>query len=190
MKYLALLCLAACSGAPFSALEDRAPIELPDAAPDVEPDHVTPAPDAGAETATGDARAPDADAGHEPDTSDPLDTGVTIDAPDEPDPPDVPCPTHTNGAGQTFMDCTPLGMYTSALAMHAASVWFPGVGNAPVDVCCNGTPCTDRCVVRDIGTDCGVWGYSGDPMGHMTIVSHSCATYPDPTAAMGYPGWQ
>lgn len=174
MKYLALLCLASCSGASFVALDDRAPfVEAPDASPDAtpdaSPDRVT-APDAGSETTIGDVHVPidahdaSADAGDAP--SEVADTGT----------PDTGCSalTHANGAGQSYEDCAPLGTpgnastYTASMASEAATAW--GIGIPAMGSVREPDGITyDTCIIAPSGTGnpCGIWCYTGVYAGYV-----------------------
>lgn len=129
MKYLLLVLLAGCSGAPFTALSE--PLVVGDDSGGI---LEKPAPDAG--------QAQDAlvvlDTGPEsqdavPDVRDPPDAGTPdTGAPDTYTPPvDSGCVQldHSNGFGQTYQDCAPLGTpgdpatYTQHMAVEAAEAW-------------------------------------------------------------------
>jgi len=93
---------------------------------------------------------------------------------------------HTNGAGQTFLSCAPLGSpgvastYSLALALEARKAWpYPGTDSTFV---CGDGSCVQR--IRTSG-GCAVWKFSGALAGHLMTSSGACYV-PDTSSA---PTW-
>jgi hypothetical protein len=75
-------------------------------------------------------------------------------------------PLHDNGQGQNYYDCTPLGSYSSALALKACIAYtgsaaecvsFPcksGTGDGPI-ICSSGA----------VGKNCMCWSFAGNDIG-------------------------
>jgi len=99
---------------------------------------------------------------------------------------DASCPlAHSNGVGQTFFDCNPLGTHDLAQATKAAQAWRP----APLNQFSGfqvGCP-TNDCLGWQTGSACGVWCYGADILGgrvNVNTISIQCVC---PTTAS--PTW-
>jgi hypothetical protein len=74
-------------------------------------------------------------------------------------------PQHDNGQGNTYYDCTPIGTYTSALALKACTAY---TGSASQ---CVGFPCTNPdagpiiCSSGNAIKNCMCWSYAGTNKG-------------------------
>jgi len=87
---------------------------------------------------------------------------------------EVGCPVHTNGIGQTFVYCAPLGMpgvsstYTIELARAARSSWIPTVTGTLSDF--ELSACVERQIWKSDGSAKladAVWCYAGSTAGHV-----------------------
>lgn len=81
--------------------------------------------------------------------------------------------SHSNGLGQTYLDCAPLGTpgvastYTEAMANKARAAWpFAGVDSA---LSCSGSP--DVLMRYATGKGCAIWGYASDHAGRVRFSS-------------------
>lgn len=92
--------------------------------------------------------------------------------------------THSNGVGQNYFSCDPLGTpgtastYTLAMAQGARAVWNAGSDSTGV---CGGSSNT---VSRVTATQCAVWAYSGTLAGRVFISTPAecfCPLVTDPT---------
>jgi len=96
---------------------------------------------------------------------------------------------HTNGLGQSFSDCQPLGVpgnaatYSAALASEARAAW-PFFGNDSTASCGTG-PNAAFAAIRQTASSCAVWVYQKTLAGyvHLNSASSTCAcpTASDPT---------
>lgn len=91
---------------------------------------------------------------------------------------------HTDGLGQMFTDCVPLGTYDQQLAEDACRA-FTGAACNPNVVCPASLPDGGLGgTVAMVGTSAahvtGSWGYSGPGAGHVSTTA-PCPTYSDPT---------
>jgi hypothetical protein len=87
---------------------------------------------------------------------------------------------HSNGLGQTYLDCSPLGTFDAVTASEAASAWPPG-GIDHAGQCTDpisGTP--DDCTVS-ASTPQGVWCYTGSLAGRVNGGLGGCPTLTSPT---------
>jgi hypothetical protein len=79
--------------------------------------------------------------------------------------------THSNGLGQAFYDCTPLGTRNMAEATSACIAY---TGKA--SECVNNPPtCTTGSVCSSGAAMCACWRYMGPPAGHVTNPAPACA---------------
>jgi hypothetical protein len=87
--------------------------------------------------------------------------------------------THSNGLGQAFYDCTPLGTRTIEEAT-AACIAYTGSASQ----CVNNPPaCTTGSVCSSGAALCACWRYMGPPAGHVNnpVAACVCASGMDPT---------
>jgi hypothetical protein len=75
--------------------------------------------------------------------------------------------THSDGVGQSYYDCNPLGTYSSVTAIEACTAYANSVGGSAAN-CSDGWTCTgdtiaDVCYGNTAGTVCSTycWGYAG-----------------------------
>ncbi len=74
-------------------------------------------------------------------------------------------PQHDNGEGNTFFDCTPLGQYTSSLALKACIAYTDAASQ------CVGFPCANAdagpiiCSAGALTKNCMCWSYAGTNIG-------------------------
>jgi hypothetical protein len=68
---------------------------------------------------------------------------------------------HTDGLGQTFYDCTALGMYTEARAQAACAAATGGNGCKDASACCGGLSALGLCLGTTITSVCSSSGGSG-----------------------------
>jgi iron complex outermembrane receptor protein len=79
--------------------------------------------------------------------------------------------THSNGLGQAFYDCTPLGTRTLAEATAACIAYAGSAGG-----CVNNPPaCMTGSVCSSGATMCACWRYMGPTAGHVTNPAAACA---------------
>jgi hypothetical protein len=103
-------------------------------------------------------------------------------------------PQHSDGFGDTFYDCTPLGQYTSTLALEACTAY---TGNAHE---CASFPCRNPgmgpiiCSSQALSKDCLCWSFGGSNVG---LVDNAGGPPGDagtncfcPSAAAGDTPWQ
>ena len=89
--------------------------------------------------------------------------GADLSSPDLATPPDLSCPTHSNGVGQSYVDCAnPTGTATAETAMEAC-VAHTGSANLCKDQPCSGGV-TANAVCTNSG-NCICWVYSDAPKG-------------------------
>jgi len=98
--------------------------------------------------------------------------------------------THSDGLGDTYLDCSPLGTpgdattYTVLMATEARDAWPMGPSQNRAQLC--GAPASAAaCVVKRTTTDCAVWCYSGAVAGYVRAVTGGkgvcqCPTTTDP----------
>lgn len=97
-------------------------------------------------------------------------------------------PDHSNGLGQTFLDCTPAGTpgdastYSLALAQEARAAWtVAGTDFAQANFCGIG----ENAILRQNSTQCATWVYAGSLAGyvrHNTVAGNClCPTTASPT---------
>jgi hypothetical protein len=177
-----LVACAACGGDAFGT--------APDPAPDASPEATAP------EAALADAPIPDADAGSvpvedaAPEAAEEHDGGFTLHPPVDagqpeaaqeppeasapetstPPPVDAGCTpvTHSNGLGQHWTDCTPLGTYTIDEAMAACEAYGKGTCVAGNGACSD----TVTPAVYSPSTYYA-WAYSGTDAGQVGMISQS-----------------
>jgi hypothetical protein len=163
------LLLVACGGPSFSAAD--APHEELDAATDTR----APAP------------ATDTDSGRlEVDSGTAVDSGTSpeIDSDSSVSVPDSSAPTeaevdactpvlHSNGLGQSWTDCVPLGTYNEAQAKKAC---WAAVGPASAMSLCNVTPSCNEAVFYAVG----IWSYAGATAGYVSSMPVTCPTVSSP----------
>jgi hypothetical protein len=98
-------------------------------------------------------------------------------------------PPHINGLGQSFDDCSPLGVpgnqatYSLSLATNARQAWpFGGTDSGAT---CGTGPNAAAALVRQTATSCAVWVYQKTLAGyvHLNAANNTCAcpTVADPT---------
>lgn len=94
-------------------------------------------------------------------------------------------PQHHNGLGQTYQDCSPLGVpgnaatYTVTMANEARGVW-PNTGTDGTGKCTG--PNGGNAVYRQTTTSCAVWGYTGGIAGYVMLnTANNNCTCPSPT---------
>jgi hypothetical protein len=79
---------------------------------------------------------------------------------------------HSNGLGQSYYDCNPLGTYTAAAALEAAAAWNPS--GAPA----SGLSCASQyCLGWQASNACAVWCYGQDILGghvNLNTISIAC----------------
>lgn len=86
--------------------------------------------------------------------------------------------SHTNGLGQRFYDCSPLGTYNQSQAMAACVAYTGNPAECALGIC--GT--TDSAVAAVNLPDCPVWVYSGGAVGHVRSSSGCfCPNFLDPS---------
>jgi hypothetical protein len=91
-------------------------------------------------------------------------------------------PQHDNGVGENYFDCTPVGVYTSALALKACIAYTDAAAQ------CVGFPCADPdagpiiCSSGATSKFCMCWSYAGSNVG---LVDNAGQT-PGPTGAHCY----
>lgn len=137
----AAVLIAGCGGNVFSSEGRPAVISL-EAGDDGAPQ---PGEDSATDGGGGDDADPGADAGPIHDAGHPRDAGEDVgtvdaggpdsggDVADEPDADDSGCPlvTHSDGLGQSWTDCTPLGTYSQDEALAACNAWASSLGLTP-----------------------------------------------------------
>jgi hypothetical protein len=97
--------------------------------------------------------------------------------------------THSNGLGQLYYDCAPLGVpglpatYTPVMATEARNAW-PFAGIDSTGTCGMGMN-GSTCLARQTATSCAVWCYTKSLAGrvHLNTASTTCPcpTTLDPT---------
>jgi hypothetical protein len=87
---------------------------------------------------------------------------------------------HSNGLGQHFYDCDPLGTYDASSAAAAAQAWNSSVSTVPI-VCA-----ASDCLRSQTDTACPVWCYSGSLGGRVALntTGNSCVC-----PSTGTPNW-
>ncbi len=91
--------------------------------------------------------------------------------------------THSNGLGQSYFDCSPLGTYSLTAAQAARAAWT-GAGVDAQGACGSGGPSSPQCVSRQTATQCAVWCYTKSVAGHVNLsntTSCTCPTTASPT---------
>jgi|SRR5271155_2748710 len=88
--------------------------------------------------------------------------------------------THSNGVGQTWTDCVPLGTYNETQALEACGAFAASVnGNDGICTYSNQfNDCSPNTAVTTT-TTMGVWAYAGGSVGH--VARSGCPTSSDPT---------
>ena len=78
-------------------------------------------------------------------------------------------PTHSNGLGQSFYDCVPIGTYTSATASDAAGAYVAVNGGASSGgwTCPQAPSIPMVCATTSAGTPLYCWGYTGSIAGQV-----------------------
>lgn len=180
------LFLTACGGEVFTY---GAPVDHGDA--DIE---AAVADDAGQDGAAEAAQEPDAgdsgqvvaDAGqdaHETGSGD-ADAGDTGTPPPPTD--GGPC-THSDGIGQTYQDCAPLGTYNSTTAYEACAAYSGSTGVCSPTPRCPAVPAMANSVCYLHAGMCACWDFSGASVGHVSRTTETvngctvCTTSTDPT---------
>jgi hypothetical protein len=161
-----LLFVAGCGGAPFSAeLLQHDPPEA--SAPDAPTDGGASEQDAG----DGQDAAPEAEGGQvEAAPGKDSGGGVSEAGPVEAAPPVEACvpTTHTDGVGQTWQDCAPVGTYTQA---EAEAACMANGGALCVASDCGGSGSLAVCDVDPHGAgNCICWVYSGALVGDVNVM--------------------
>jgi hypothetical protein len=82
--------------------------------------------------------------------------------------------THSNGIGQTWTDCVPLGTYNTMQALKACAA-FLGV-SVPA---CNVSPVSD-CGGGTVSIAGGTWTYNGPNEGHVQTSPNVCPSVASP----------
>lgn len=160
------------------------------------------APDAAGEA--GPDTPPDTDAAElrvdaEPDGGGEAEAEVAPDAPADTAPPDSGAPdapdaapscTHSNGLGDSYTLCVPLGVpgtatYTKEMAAAASDAWAPF--KAPMEGWCAGVAGNFYARCRS-ATDCAIWMRSGPSAGRVRRIDHSAIFEPD-CPGVGDPVW-
>ena len=86
---------------------------------------------------------------------------------------------HSNGLGQQFSDCNPLGTYNYAQAMAAAVTWAQTFGGpAPEQGTCGPNPAIVNAVTVQAPNACAVWVYAGKSKGRVLLSSNKTCTCP------------
>ena len=156
----ALLTLAACGSAPFSAgtpAGDSGADAGLDAAPETNPGDGAPATDAGSEAdvAVTDAQLTDS----------------------TPDAPDCTPTAHPNGIGQTYLSCDPPGTYTRTTAMEACTAYARAIGDTAFNCSAPWNCSTGAMVCHSTSDEAGsagltcetyCWAYDGTAVGSVT----------------------
>jgi hypothetical protein len=160
------LLLVACGGPSFSAAADT-PHEL-DAATDTRaPDPATDSSRLEVDSSTAvDSGTPEIDSGSfvpVPDSSAPVEAEVDACTP----------VLHSNGLGQSWTDCVPLGTYNEAQAKKAC---WAAVGPASAMSLCNVTPSCNEAVFYAVG----IWSYAGATAGYVSSMPVTCPTVSSP----------
>jgi hypothetical protein len=88
--------------------------------------------------------------------------------------------THSNGLGQSFYDCNPLGTLTLASATAAANAWDIGTASFDMSATCGG-----GCYGRQTASACAVWCYSGSFTGKVSRNDINNACLCPPQAVVG-----
>jgi hypothetical protein len=85
-------------------------------------------------------------------------------------------PVHSNGMGNTFFDCTPIGTYTDTLAFAAAKAYPLPNAEMPFTYSCpSGSGSANTVLLRNTAqTICVAWGYAGSVKGMVTMFSGAC----------------
>jgi hypothetical protein len=187
---LLLLALVGCGGDPFEAGE----LGRPDTDADVESAAGDDASDAGQDTAADAGHAdsgadsgasqPDSgsgaqDAAHEDsgDSASPLaDSGGT---PDSSSAVDACTPlVHSNGIGQTYLDCAPLGTYNVTTATEACAAWAATWGGSASS--CSANSC--GLGAYDGQEHWANWAYAAGGAGHVQLqIVDGCPDFSSPT---------
>ena len=180
-QWLLAFAMVSCGGDPFTVAQTLDEVRL-DAAP---ADASDPALDAPAESAptidsgTGGADAEDADGGSGEDARPEADAAQEVEA----------CSpvTHSDGLGQSWSDCAPLGTYDQAEAQAACSAWAAVNGSSGA-LGCSVSICPDGAstIVYWLSTEatCAAnWVYQGAATGHVGPVGIGCMcpTQSDPS---------
>jgi hypothetical protein len=95
----------------------------------------------------------------------------------------VACNTHSNGLGQTYLDCAPLGTpgnastYSSMMANEAARAWNTGgtiTDSAGAFLCSPSGVLSNG--VEDVlaSGECSIWLYDGPAAGHVKNNASGC----------------
>jgi hypothetical protein len=87
---------------------------------------------------------------------------------------------HSNGLGQNYFDCNPLGTYNATTATEAATAFSPTA--TITQVTCSGS---NGVVLAQTATSCAAWDFSGNVVGHVNLSSSSACFCP----TSGDPGW-
>ena len=102
----------------------------------------------------------------------------------------VQCRLHSNGQGQTYENCSPLGTHNVTTATQAAEAWLATQGGGSTGV--SSFACEDAAVIiapNSAHTFVGVWEYQAGTgltgEGHTTVVSGTLARCP----AVSDPAW-
>src|SRR5208282_5635146 len=79
--------------------------------------------------------------------------------------------THSNGLGQNYYDCNPLGTYTSVTATEAGSAYELSIGGTAANVSggwsCTGSSLVSVCATNTSGNPLFCWGYQGSETGQV-----------------------
>lgn len=87
---------------------------------------------------------------------------------------------HSNGLGQNFFDCAPLGTYNVTQAMEACQAYIavnPTAGTCTTFICSGSS---ELIVGTTSSTNCASWAYSGSNVGHVFQGCNFCPSASDP----------
>jgi hypothetical protein len=74
-------------------------------------------------------------------------------------------PQHDNGVGQTYYDCTPIGMYTSSLALKACIAYTGSASQCVSFPCSNPSNGPIICSSGALTKNCMCWSWNGNDKG-------------------------
>ncbi|MHB1844228.1 MAG: hypothetical protein ACYCWW_05255 [Deltaproteobacteria bacterium] len=82
---------------------------------------------------------------------------------------------HSNGLGQSFYDCNPLGTYTAQAAAEAAAAWAPDGGAESSIHCGTGNPTNLDTLCSQFVGSCACWGYANKVAGEVSGPGLGCS---------------
>jgi hypothetical protein len=77
---------------------------------------------------------------------------------------------HSNGLGQTFSDCAPLGTINVTQALEACDAYTSDAGACSIYLTCSAG--SELCAGN--ATNCACWRYDGNTAGHVATMSGGC----------------